>query len=106
MRQVVERTIRRHRAGGETPYKLKSAPPGMSTEYGPCAGVVVYQSSVTRRWTILSSATTALTTTAATPVKVSAALTGLKAATTYYFQFVVTTAAGTATGPIQTFTTE
>ena len=70
------------------------------------AGAVHFQYGVTSTALTSTTAKTALTTSAATPVKVSAALTGLKAATTYYFQFVVTTAAGTSTGPIQTFTTE
>ena len=68
------------------------------------AGTVHFQYGVAS--TALTGTTTKTALTAAAPVKVSAALTGLKAATTYYFQFVVTTAAGTATGPIQTFTTE
>jgi len=70
------------------------------------AGTVHFQYGVTSTALTSTTAKTALTTAATTPVKVSAALTGLKAATTYYFQFVVTTAAGTATGPIQTLTTE
>lgn len=68
------------------------------------AGAVHFQYGIAS--TALTGTTTKTALTAAAPVKVSAALTGLKAATTYYFQFVVTTAAGTATGPIQTFTTE
>ena len=69
------------------------------------AGSYHFQYGLTNTALTGTTAKTALTTTAATPVKVSAALTGLKTKTVYYYQFVVTTAAGSVLGPILTFTT-
>jgi hypothetical protein len=52
------------------------------------------------------SATTVKTALNSSPaVQVSTAITGLQTKTTYYYQFVVTTAAGSALGPVLTFTT-
>jgi len=56
--------------------------------------------------TALSSTTKKTALNSLPALQVSTALTGLTTKTVYYFQFVVTTAAGTATGPILTFTTD
>jgi hypothetical protein len=56
--------------------------------------------------TALNTSTTTTTLPAsASDVNASAALSGLNAATTYYFEVVVTTAGGTATGAVISFTT-
>jgi hypothetical protein len=68
------------------------------------AGSYYFRYGTTATTLTTNTATTALAATAS-PVNVSSTLTTLKTKTTYYFQVVVTTAGGTASGAVLNFTT-
>ncbi len=90
-------------AGPATAITTNSATLNAYTSTQGIAGTCYFQYGASA--TALSSATTKTALNSLPTVLVSAPLTGLKTKTVYYYQFVITTAAGSVLGPVLSFTT-